>query len=90
MNFTLAKIVTILFTLLVLGCSNDNAANKVNFENCVQLADKQYKQEFSEICIKESYHKPGECSYDRRQSEALLRSKDNKITACATMYAPKR
>jgi len=84
------KIVIIFFALLAYGCSNDNAANKVNFENCVQLAEQKYKEEFSEICIKESYQKAGECRYNLRQNEALLRSKDNKITACATMYAPKR
>jgi entry exclusion lipoprotein TrbK len=90
MKFILAKIVTILFALLAYGCSNDNAMNKVNFENCVRLAEQKYKEEFSDICKKEYYSKAGECSYSIRQNEALMRSRDNSVTACATMYAPKR
>lgn len=78
-----------IFLLLILsGCSND-AQNKKNFQECVEQAELKYTIAFSEICRHGAFDKPGECSYNIESKNALLRSKDNQISACATMYAPK-
>ena len=84
------KIIAFFLAILVYGCSNDNAQNKVNFEACIERAEQKYRLAFSDICIKQRYDKSGECSYNIESNKALVRSKDNEITACATMYAPKR
>jgi ABC-type uncharacterized transport system auxiliary subunit len=78
----------LLLALVLSGCNN-NAENKKNFEACVQQASENIKYLFLSICKHESWHKPGECSYNIESNNALVRSKDNEITACALMYAPK-
>lgn len=77
-----------LSVLIISGCSN-NAENKKNFEECVQQAELKYQTAYSSICIHKSYMKPGECEYNIESNNSLVRSKDNEITACAAMYAPK-
>lgn len=79
----------ILLSVLILSGCNNNAENKKNFDACVQQAEKKYEIAFASICIPKSWDKPGECSYSIESKNALLRSKDNEITACALMYAPK-
>jgi len=79
----------ILFLLVLSGCSND-AQNKKDFEECVEKAEAKYLLALSEICRVGVFDKPGECSYSIESKNGLLRSKDNQITACATMYAPKK
>lgn len=80
--------VVLLYALILAGCNN-NAENKKNFEACVQQAEQKYQIAYASICIHQSWHKPGECSYNIESNNALVRSKDNEITACALMYAPK-
>jgi hypothetical protein len=81
----------LLLILVVLGCNDNSAANKANFEACVQRAEQKYRLAFSQICIHREYvDKAGECSYSVADKNALLRSKDNEITACAAMFAPKK
>ena len=77
-----------LSVLIISGCSN-NAENKKNFEACVQQAEQKYQIAHDSICIHESYMKPGECRYNIESNNSLVRSKDNEITACSVMYAPK-
>ena len=79
----------LLLSVLILSGCNNNAENKKNFEACVQKAEQKYQIAYSSICIRESYMKPGECRYNIESNNALVRSKDNEITACAVMYAPK-
>jgi hypothetical protein len=78
-----------IFVLFLTGCSS-NAENKKNFEACVQQAELKYSIAFDEICIQEPWSKPGKCSYNIESNNALIRSKDNEITACAAMYAPNK
>ena len=80
----------LLSVLLVCACNNNNMENKANFEACVERAEQKYQQAFSEICIHQSWNKPGSCSYNIENKNALVRSKDNEITACATMFSPKK
>ena len=82
------KIVVPFLVLIVCGCTNNNAENKANFEACVQRAEQKYEQAHSAICTRESWYKEGECRYNIESNNALVRSKDNEISACATMYAP--
>lgn len=82
------KRVLLISALILCGCNN-NAENKKNFEACVERAEQKYRTAHAAICIHESWHKPGECSYNIESNNALVRSKDNEITACAQMYAPK-
>lgn len=77
-----------LLVFLIIGCSNQ-AENKANFEACVQRAEAKFQVAHDAICIRQSYQKAGECMYNIESNNALVRSKDNEITACATMYAPK-
>ena len=79
----------LIFLLLIYGCSNQ-AENKANFEACVQRAEAKFEVAHSAICIRRSYQAAGECSYNIESNNALVRSKDNEITACATMYAPSK
>jgi uncharacterized lipoprotein NlpE involved in copper resistance len=80
--------VVLLFALILAGCNN-NAENKKNFKACVEHAERKYQIAYESICIHQSWHKPFECSYNIESKNALLRSRDNEITACALMYAPK-
>ena len=82
------KKMVLILLFLVYGCTNQ-AENKANFEACVFQAELKYTTAFSEICRHDAFNKPGECSYNIESKNALLRSKDNQISACATMYAPK-
>lgn len=84
------RMATIITSLLIAGCTDQSAQNKIDFEACVQRAENKYEREFRAICIRSYSDKQGECSYNIQDKNALLRSKDNEITACATMYAPKR
>jgi hypothetical protein len=79
----------ILLSALILAGCNNNAENKKNFEACVQQAEQKFKIANASICIHQAWHKPGECSYNIESNNAYVRSKDNEITACALMYAPK-
>ena len=80
--------VVLLLMLVVCGCSKNNAENKANFEACVHRAEQRYQEAFSEICIHKPWNKAGECNYNVATRESMMRSKDNEITACATMFAP--
>ena len=84
------KTIVLFFILLVSACSDNAAINKANFEDCVERAEDKYQEAFSRICRKTTFDKAGTCSYNIDNNNALIRSKDNEITACATMYAPKR
>lgn len=77
------------FLVLILSGCNKNAENKKNFEACIQQAEQKYQTAHDSICIHRAWHKPGECSYNIESNNTLVRSKDNEITACALMYAPK-
>lgn len=79
----------ILLAVLIFSGCNNSAENKKNFEACVARAEMKYQQAFSAICIHRSYDKEGYCSYSVLDKSSLERSKDNEITACAQMYAPK-
>ena len=81
------KRVIFLSSLILCGCDNND--NKKRFEVCVQNAEQKYSVAYASICKHETWHDAGECSYDIRTNNALLSSKDNEITACALMYAPK-
>lgn len=83
------KRVFFLSVLIICGCSND-AQNKANFEACVLKAEEKYQKAFNEICIHQSWDQAGRCSYNISTNNALVHSKDNEITACATMYAPSK
>ena len=82
------KRAVLLALLLVCGCTKNNAENKANFEACVQRAEQKYQEAHSAICIQQSWQKAGECSYSIANNDSIMRSKDNAITACATMFAP--
>lgn len=82
------KRAALLALLLVCGCTKNNAENKANFEACVQRAEQKYQEALSAICTHKSWEKAGECSYPIAVRDSMTRSKDNEITACATMFAP--
>ena len=83
------KRVFLILLFLICGCSNQ-AENKANFEACVQRAEAKFAVAHDAICIRQSYQNAGECMYNIESNNALVRSKDNEITACATMYAPSK
>ena len=83
------KKILIIVLFVISACSNQ-AENKANFEACVQRAEAKFEVAHSAICFHKPNQAAGVCSYNIESSNALVRSKDNEITACATMYAPSR
>lgn len=76
---------------LLSGCERDNLEERTRlFESCVSRAEEKYNTEYESMCNAHPLTTPTKCYFDITQKGQLVQSKDNAISACATMYAPRQ
>ena len=88
-----ARFFLTLALIISASCSNNDNIEVLakKYQDCVSNAESKHSAELEEMCNANlDYGSTTRCTYPIASKESLDRSKDNEISACATMYAPRR
>jgi hypothetical protein len=86
------KNLALFVTLLsISGCEGKQLEEQAKrFQDCVAVAESKYKIAMDRLFEVNDPDEDGRCYFNVAEQEMLMRSKDNEVTACATMFAPKK